>query len=119
MTKIAELVYGVTDCMTEFGLCLLAEELESYDTFLCEKRHLRPDWHIVRKDKATLLTSLGTLQYHKTLFRNKKTGAYEYFLDRVMGLEEHARMTEDAEAQILEKAVLTSYEKAGKSVSIS
>ena len=74
MTKIAELVYGVTDCMVEFGLCLLAEELESYDIFLCEKKHLRTDWHIVRKDETTLLTSLGTLHYHKTLFRNKKTG---------------------------------------------
>ena len=119
MTKVAELVHGVTDCMIEFGLSLLAEELESYDTFLCEKKHLRPDWYIVRKDKTTLLTSLGTLHYHKTLFRNKKTGAYEYFLDRAMGLEAHARMTEDAEALILEEAVLTSYEKGGKAVSIS
>ena len=119
MTKIAELVQGVTVCMVEFGLCLLAEELENYDTFLCEKKHLRPDWHIVRKDETTLLTSLGTLHYHKTLFRNKKTGAYEYFLDRAMGLEEHARMTEDAEARILEEAVQTSYEKGGKAVSIS
>ena len=119
MTKVAELIQGVTACMVEFGLYLLAEELESYDTFLCEKKHLRPDWYIVRKDKTTLLTSLGTLHYHKTLFRNKKTGAYEYFLDRAMGLEEHARMTEDAKARILEEAVLTSYEKGGKAVSIS
>lgn len=119
MTKFAELVHGVTDCMMEFGLKLLAEELESYDTFLCEKKHLRPDWYIVRKDKTTLLTSIGTLHYHKTLFQNKKTGAYEYFLDRAMGLEKHARMTEDAEARILEEAVQTSYEKGGKSVSIS
>ena len=119
MTKFAELVYGVTDCMIEFGLKLLAEELESYDTFLCEKKYLRSDWYIVRKDETTLLTSLGTLHYHKTLFQNKKTGAYEYFLDRVMGLEKHARMTEDAEAQILEEAVQTSYEKGGKAVSIS
>ena len=119
MTKIAELVYGVTDCMVEFGLCLLAEELESYDTFLCEKKHLRTDWHIVRKDETMLLTSLGTLHYHKTLFRNKKTGEYEYFLDRAMGLKEHARLTEDAEAKILKEAVETTYEKAGIQVSIS
>lgn len=119
MTKVAELIQGVTECMVEFGLSLLAEELENYDMFLCEKRHLRPDWYIVRKDETTLLTSLGTLHYHKTLFRNKKTGAYEYFLDRAMGLKEHARMTEDAEAHILEEAVQTSYEKGGKAVSIS
>ena len=78
MTKFAELVYGVIDCMIEFGLRLLAEELENYDTFLCEKRHLRPDWYIVRKDETTLLTSLGILHYHKTLFQNKKTVDYLY-----------------------------------------
>ncbi len=119
MKKVAELVQGVTNCMIEFGLCLLAEELESYDTSICEKKYLRPDWYVVRKEKTSILTSLGTLHYHKTLFRNKKTGEYEYFLDRAMGLEAHARMTEDAEARILEEAVQTSYEKGGKAVSIS
>ena len=119
MTKFAELVHSVTDCIIEFGLRLLAEELESYDTFLCEKKHLCPEWHIVRKDETTLLTSLGTLHCHKTLFRNKKTGEYEYFLDCVMGLEKHARMTEDAEAKILEEVVQISYEKGGSAVSIS
>ena len=43
MTKVAELIHGVTKCMIEFGLRLLAEELESYDTFVCEKKYLRPD----------------------------------------------------------------------------
>ena len=119
MTKVAELVYGVTDCVVKLGLKLLEEELESYDTFLCKKRYLHPDWHIVRKEETILLTSLGTLRYHKTLFRNRKTGEYEDFLDRVMGLEKHARMTEDAEAGILEEAVQTSYEKGGKAVSFS
>ncbi len=119
MTKVAELVQGVTDCMVEFGLCLLAEELENYDASICEKRHLRSDWHIVRKEKSAILTSLGTLHYHKTWFQNKKTKSYECFLDQAMGVSPHARMTEDAEARILEEAVETSYEKGGKNVSVS
>ena len=36
-----------------------------------------------------------------------------------MGIEKHARMTEDAEAKLLEEAVQTSYHKGGESVSIS
>ena len=119
LTKIAELVQGVTNCMTEFGLYLLAEELEHYDAILCERKSLRSDYYVVRKEKTTLLTSLGTLQYQKTLFQNQKTGTYEYLLDRIMGLPKYARMTEDAEARILEEAVQTSYEKGGKNVSIS
>ena len=51
------------------------------------------------------------MKYQKTLFKNKETGACEYLLDRIMGLESHVRMTEDAEAKMLEEAVDSSYRK--------
>ena len=108
MTKVAEMVRGVTKTVTDLGLSMIAEEWESYDEMLREKKALRPGCHIVRRDESTLLTSLGSVTYHKTLFRNKHTGEYEYLLDRIMGIEKHARLTEDAEARILEEAVQTS-----------
>ena len=119
MTKIAELIEGVTHCVLELGTSMIAEELEQYDTFLCNHSSCRLNWYIVRKDKTTLLTSLGVVSYQKTLFRHKKTGEYSYLLDRVMKLESHARMTEDAETRILEEAVQTTYEKGGKQISFS
>ena len=119
MTKIAEMVQGVTKGVIELGLSVIAEEWESYDELLRKRKDLRPDWYIVRRDENTLLTSLGSVRYHKTLFKNKVTGEYEYLLDRVMGLEKHARLTEDAEAKLLKEAVQTSYRKGGESVSIS
>ncbi len=42
-----------------------------------------PEWYIVRRDETTLLTSLGRVTYHKTLFKNKFTGEHEYLLDRI------------------------------------
>lgn len=54
---------------------------------------------------------MGSVTYHKTLFKNKFTGEHEYLLDRIMGIEKHARMTEDA--------VQTSYRKGGENVSIT
>ena len=33
--------------MLEFGLRLIAEEWERYDTFLCENKQFRADWYIV------------------------------------------------------------------------
>lgn len=40
MTKIAEFIQRVTESVLMFTRCLLAEEWESYDSFLCEdKRH--------------------------------------------------------------------------------
>lgn len=119
MTKIAEMVHGVTKGVINLGCSIIAEEWESYDELLRTRKELRPEWYIVRRDETTLITSLGAVTYHKTLFKNKFTGEHEYLLDRIMGIEKHARMTEDAEAMLLKEAVQTSYRKGGESVSIS
>lgn len=114
MTKVAELVQSVTKAVTDLGLSMIAEEWESYDELLRKRKDLRAGWYIVRKDETTLLTSLGSVTYHKTLFRNKETGEHEYLLDRIMGIGKHARLTEDAEAKILEEAVQTNYRRGGE-----
>ena len=119
MTKIAEMVYGVRDEVINLGLSMIAEEWEFYDEKLRTNKQLRKGWYIVRRDETTLLTSLGSVTYHKTLFKNVQTGEYEYLLDRVMGIEKHARITEDAEAKILEEAAESSYRKGGNSVCIT
>lgn len=119
MTKTAEMIHGVTEGVVNLGLSIIAEEWEYYDGLLRDRKELRPQWHIVRRDETTLLTSLGNVTYHKTLFKNKDTGEYKYLLDLIMGMEKHARMTEDAEAALLTEAVQTSYRKGGESVSIA
>ena len=63
MTKIAEMVYGVTD----------------------------------------EVTSLGEVEYHKTLFRNTATGESCYLLDQLMEIESHTRITENSLDRILEE----------------
>ena len=48
---------------------MIAEEWESYDELLRERKDLRQGWYIVRRDETSLLTSLGEVVYHKTLFK--------------------------------------------------
>ena len=112
-TKFAEMVYGVTKEVTKLGISLIEEELESYDELLRKRQDLRKGWYIERRAKTKLLTSLGEICYNKTYFRNKETGEYCYLLDRLMGLDAHDRISEDAEARILEEAVESSYRKGG------
>ena len=69
-TKIAEMVQGVTKGVVELVLSIIAEEWESYDEMLRSRKELRQGWYIVRRDETTLLTSLGSVTYHKTLFKN-------------------------------------------------
>ena len=119
LTKIAEMVYGVTDEVTRLGCSMIAEEWESYDELLRKRKDLRRGWHIVRRDETSLLTSLGEVVYHKTLFKNVATGKSCYLLDQLMGLEHHARITEDAEARVLLEASESSYRKGGANASIN
>lgn len=117
--KQAEFIYGITDAVIRLGLDIIKETFESMDEELRVSGIRKSGWVISRRDETSLITSLGTVKYEKTLFKNKETGGCEYLLDRIMGFESHIRMTEDAEAQMLEEAVDSSYRKGGMKASIS
>lgn len=119
MTKFAEMIESVTHEIVQLGLNMVAEELEYYDEQLRKNRYMRPEWHIVKRDESSLITTLGTLRYHKTLFIHKQTGERTYLLDRVMGIAPHTRLSEDAVAKLLKEAVESSYQKAGDMLCLS
>ncbi|MDD3370103.1 MAG: UPF0236 family protein [Lachnospiraceae bacterium] len=109
MTKVAEMVQGVMKGVVDLGLSMIAEEWEFYDELLWKRKDLRPDWHVIRRDKCSKITSLGEVVYTKTYFYNTKTGVRCYLLDQLMGMEAHARLTEDAVARIFSEAVDCSF----------
>jgi len=92
---------------------IIEEEVESCDWLLWVRKDL-----CERLDEIKLLTSLGEICYNKTCFHNKETEKYCYLLDQLMGLEKHARISEDAEARILEETVESSCRQGGIHVSI-
>lgn len=118
-TKVAEMVYGVTDVVIGLGLSLIGEEWESYDELLWKRKDLRPDWSVIRRDEGKKITSLGEVHYRKTYFINKKTRERCYLVDRLLGFEAGERLTEDAIARIFEEAVDSCYRKGGNNVSIA
>lgn len=119
LTKVAEMIQGVTTNIVELGCSMIAEEWEFYDQALRNHRELRKEWEIIRCDQVSRLTSLGEVTYKRTYYKNKKTGERRYLLDDLMGFGSKERMTEDAVARILEEAVDSSYRKGGDNVSIS
>ena len=116
---IASFVYGIQDNVIKLGLDIIKETLENCDETLRNSGKRKQNWQIVKRDEKKLITSLGTVCFEKTLFKNKATGERAYLLDRILGFEEHERLTEDAEAKLLEEAVETTYQKAGQAISIS
>lgn len=116
---MASFVYGVRDEVIALGLDIIKETLEDCNQMLRDSGKRKQSWEVVRTDRKTLTTCLGTVCFEKTLFRNKQTRESAYLLDRIMGIESHERLTEDAQAKLLEEAVQTSYRKAGEETSLT
>ncbi len=116
---MASFVYGIRDEVIALGLDLIKETLEDCNQMLRDSAKRKQSWEVVRTDEKKLTTCLGTVCFEKTLFRNKQTRESAYLLDRVLGIESHERLTEDAEAKLLEEAVQTSYRKAGEETSLT
>ncbi|MCI6004320.1 MAG: UPF0236 family protein, partial [Blautia sp.] len=103
--KMAEYVRGITKELHKVGILMIQESLEQLTQQLNDSGKRPTGWYIEKDSQKQLVTSLGTVHFTKTLFTNRETGKMEYLLDRILGLETHERITEDAVASMLEEAV--------------
>lgn len=98
---------------------MIKESLESMDMMLQKSPIRLKHWVVETHSNKQLMTSLGNVTFRKTLFTNRETGKSEYLLDRILGIDPNERLTEDAEAKLLEEAVQTSYRRGGENVSLT
>lgn len=117
--RLAEYVLGLTDELHKLGLEMIRESLEEMNTMIRKSQKRLRHWVVEAHDTKELVTSLGTVRFRKTLFTNRETGESEYLLDRIVGLEKHERISEDATAKMLEEAVQTSYRRGGEAASLT
>ena len=115
---IASFVIKLTGQLAKLGQEIIKETLEEFDSIIKESPARKEKWYVERTVKKSLVTSLGTVTYKKTLFKNKRTGECTYLLDKIMKLTPHTRITTDAVERILTESVQTSYRRGGDNVSI-
>lgn len=117
-TDFAGFVYRVRDEALKFALDYIAETLSTCDQMIRDCPRRLEEWEVARTDHKTLLISIGSIRFQKTLYRNKITKTTRYLLDDMLGFDPHERISEDAEAQLLDECNQTSYRKGGEAVSI-
>lgn len=94
----------------------IALTLESIDRAICDSLRRKEKYNIQRVDSRTIITTLGEVTFSRTYFKNRETEKYSYLLDDLLHLDSHERMSELAEAKILEEAIDKSYSKGGKAL---
>ena len=108
------LIKGVLCAVLDFGCSFVSDTLEQCNVMLENSPKRRENWQIKDCCERSILTSLGMVRFRHTRFIHKQTKKTAYLLDQIMGLSAHTRLSVDAKSLILEEAVQSSYEKAGK-----
>ena len=115
----AEYVQGLTEELHKLGTMIIAETLEHMDQDLCKSSKRKENWNVEKHVSKNLVTSLGNVTFNKTLFCKKDGTESVYLLDKILGMESHERITEDAMEKLLEECIQTSYRRGGENVSLT
>ena len=91
---------------------ILAEILTDYDRFLSELPKRKKRYKIERHDSRTLITTFGDVRFTHTYYRDEAEKRYVYLLDEKMHLNKDEHFSELAEAELLDEAAKSSYQRA-------
>lgn len=116
---IAGFVNSVCNILFSFGCEFIGEAFDELDSAIRNSPERKAKYDIVRRDNKKMLCSLGEFSFRKTLYKHKKSGERSYLLDKYVGFDSYERITEDAQARMLEEAAGTSYSRAGNAVSLT
>ena len=117
-SDLAAYIYRITEELHKVGIRMIQETLEDMDEMLNKSVIRKKKWVVDRHESKQLITSLGTVNFQKTLFKDRESGSRAYLLDRLIHMESHERLTEDAVAGMLKEAVQTSYRRGGEEMSL-
>jgi hypothetical protein len=98
--------------LKNLGASITKIVLEAMDETIKEDKSLRPGWKIVHKNaKKHILTVFGEVEYTRRYYRNDDAEENAYLVDRIIGVEKHARMDSAVKANVVDLATELSYGK--------
>jgi len=115
---ISELVQTTSKSLDQVGIKIIEGALELLDDIVRDSKDRKKEYYVQRRsDKKTIITRFGEIKYKRTYYKNKKDGSYRYISDEMVGIAPYDRMDLSYKAEILDKSIEKSYQRAGKEVS--
>lgn len=115
----AAFIQDVGTEVNRLALSIIGETFENLDREIKQLPERKKKWNIIKTDDATMITSLGSVLYSKTLYRSRTDGESCYLLDKVMDKEKHEKFSPDALARIYDEAADSCFRKGGENVCIN
>ncbi|HLS00552.1 MAG TPA: UPF0236 family protein, partial [Beutenbergiaceae bacterium] len=110
-----QLQTALRENLDRLGCEIMQLVIEAADQRLRERREERPGWVVTRRDDVKrVLSQFGMLEYRRTYFKHRQSGARRYLVDDLIGLTPHARVEPTLKARLAERATNQSYDKSGQ-----
>ncbi len=101
----------VKEACTATAAEFLSKALTDLDESI--KKCVNPERYITQRHRErNLISTVGTLDYNHTVYKDKETGKYQSILHRMIRLPDRERFTTEAEAMVIRNAAEESYKKS-------
>ena len=112
---LSEFTSNLEDNLMQLGLDLTKFSLEYAEEIIFKIKERKNQFESLEKDERNVMSIFGGIDFKRRYYLDKQTGKRVYLLDEYFKIAPKERLLENVETRLIEEAIETNYEKAGKS----
>ena len=106
--RYVNIFFELQNIMNEISISFLSNYFESVDKVFKNSKKRKENYYINKSNvKRTIITIFGTITFYRTLYINKLTGEYYFYVDDVLGLEAYKNYDPIVRAILVQDSVVT------------
>ena len=105
---------NLNDKLMQLGHDLTKFSLEYAEDIIFKLRERKEQFESLEKDNRKIVTIFGEIDFKRRYYLDKQSNERIYLLDEYFQIAPRERLLENVETRLIEEAIETNYEKAGK-----
>ena len=106
---------NLMDKLMQLGYDLTKFSLEYAEDIIFKIKERKKQFESLEKDNRKIVTIFGEIDFKRRYYIDKQNNQRVYLLDEYFEIAPNERLLENVETKLIEEAIQTNYEKAGKS----
>ena len=113
---LSEFTSNLEDNLMQLGYNLTKFSLEYAEEIIFKIKERKEHFKSIEKDDRCVTSIFGDIDFKRRYYLDKETGERVYLLDEYFKIAPKERLLENVETRMIDEAIETNYEKAGKTV---
>lgn len=111
---LSDFTENLNDKLMKLGYDLTKFSLEYAEDIIFKLRERKEQFESLEKDNRKIVTIFGEIDFKRRYYLDKQSNERIYLLDEYFQIAPKERLLENVETRLIEEAIETNYEKAGK-----